>query len=116
MNLMMELLVQFLQNSESHAQDALKLLVDLAGRFASTTSLTPQEMDASYLKKSAPQLVPFMMSLIKEQNFGQDTRCLGLEFIVTFVENKPTFLAKADGFTKVQTIESNISHVLSDSP
>ncbi len=41
-----------------------------------------------------------MVAILTNLSFSQDTRCLALEYLVSFIEEKPTFMAKFDGFAK----------------
>jgi hypothetical protein len=41
-----------------------------------------------------------MVAILTNTDFTQDTRSLALEYIVSFVEEKPTFMAKMEGFAR----------------
>eukprot|EP01123_Difflugia_compressa_P007967 TRINITY_DN225_c0_g1_i1.p1 TRINITY_DN225_c0_g1~~TRINITY_DN225_c0_g1_i1.p1 ORF type:complete len:1096 (-),score=260.74 TRINITY_DN225_c0_g1_i1:411-3698(-) len=73
-------------NDEENAQNALKLFIELA------------ELDPGFIKPNAPMVIDAMIKIGQVKTLQDSTRQLAIEFLVTFVENKPTFSRSIPGF------------------
>eukprot|EP01126_Amoeba_proteus_P000361 TRINITY_DN10111_c0_g1_i5.p1 TRINITY_DN10111_c0_g1~~TRINITY_DN10111_c0_g1_i5.p1 ORF type:complete len:1136 (+),score=252.59 TRINITY_DN10111_c0_g1_i5:236-3643(+) len=98
----LELLTHFLTSNQSHAQTALKSLVDLV------------ELHPGYLKPLALQTISLMFNILTNPNMEQNTKYLALEFLIVFVERKPKFLAGLPDFSK--TLLELLLHMMLDIP
>lgn len=77
-------------NQEDEAREAIELFVDLA------------ELSPGFLKPYINNIVPAMVTIATATNLEDATRQLGVEFLITFAENKPAWARKYPKF--VETI------------
>jgi len=69
-----------------NAQNALKLFIDLG------------ELDPSFIKPNSGMIIDAMIKIAQFEELDDSTRQLATEFLVTFVENKPTYSRSIPGF------------------
>jgi len=73
-------------NNEDQARSALEVFVDLA------------EIDPLFLKPSLSNIIPGMMLISSSTKLEDETKHLGLEFLVTLTESKPSMMRKFPKF------------------
>lgn len=85
--LMLDIIAFTLNNrDEPNAQTALKHFIDIG------------ELDAGFLKNSASMVTDAMIKIGQATTLEENTRQLALEFLITFIENKPTLSKNIPGF------------------
>jgi len=85
-------------NDEENSQNALKLFVDLA------------DLDPGFLKPNIQIIIDAMMKIAQVKDLSDSIRQLATEFMVTFVENKPTFSRSIPNF--IPTILNTLLHMM----
>jgi len=76
------------QKDEDNAQSALKLFIDLA------------ELDPGFFKPNISSFLDAMTKIGQATELDDSTRQLAVEFLVTFVENKPSICKQLDEFIR----------------
>lgn len=71
---------------EDNAQNALKSFIEIA------------EMDASFIKPFVNIIIDAMIKIIQAKDLKDSTKQLASEFLVTYIENKPTHSRTIPGF------------------